>query len=131
MAKPISGEAYLVVGAFMTGFSVYVNTKRPFGVFIFVGAMLIVIGLIKKLGQKKKVDVEGERRARIYPAQNRENKSLHAQHVQHAQDAVSRTGYHAKTQHPQPNHKQRFCTNCGSRLRPDDRFCAHCGRKAG
>ena len=128
MAQPISGNMYLLIGAFITGFSIYLNTQRRFGVFIIVGAVMFLIGLVKKAGERNTSRREAAKhihhRART-PA-HRPAGSQHNQPMPHAHNAgqYPRHGSQAK----QGNAiNPRFCPNCGVSLGGRDRFCSQCG----
>jgi ABC-type nickel/cobalt efflux system permease component RcnA len=126
----IPGPVFIIVGAGMMLMSVFIGIKsgiiEKFALFIFVGAVFIVIGFFKVLLKEK-------RTAELH--------AHHAEHPHHAQHpapahAAPRQGahpHHAQhPQHAQHQHSQVVrCSGCGVKLHPLFKFCPNCGQKLG
>jgi len=117
MAK-IHGLAYLLIGIMIAAFSYYIdrNINKGFSFFIYIGLLMVIIGIIKLAAQWARNKKEAK------PAYH------HApqHHLRHAT-------YH-QTQHHQTGHAQRqhviYCQRCGAALRLSDNFCYNCGTRA-
>lgn len=112
----IHGIVYIIVGAFIAGFSYYVAwinegiDLQKFMLFIWTGAIFAVVGLskiiVRALSRPKKPKLAKEN----FP----HHQSLHQQ-----------------TQ-PEQRAEQsfiKFCSRCGSAVRHFDRFCYKCGSR--
>ena len=114
----IHGFVYLIVGAFIVGFSYYVTNVnenldlQKFMLFVWIGGIFVVIGLFKliagTLSRARKPKIAKENFPHHRPAQ---------QHAQHAQ------------QNQQSNQFIKFCSKCGSAVRHFDSFCYKCGSR--
>ena len=133
MAQPLSGNVYLIVGAFITGFSLYITMQpgRNFIIFIIVGCVMILIGLLKKLGEKNKEKKEVARRDNLFPQQ--QGHPAQAQHpyaersARQHQQAAAATRQAPAAQQARSHSK--YCSHCGAHLKAHDRFCSMCGSR--
>ncbi len=111
----ISGKIYIVIGAATIFLSYLVNTWRDtkaFSVFMVVGGIFFVIGIVK-----------------VWMKLNKHT-DLHDLHLQkgHFHSVEKATPPHMRrATEPSVSH---YCSKCGFPLRMHDIFCSHCGFKA-
>ena len=109
MAK-IHGLAYLMIGIMISVLSYYIdnNIKKGFSLFIYVGLLMMIIGVI--------------RLAAIW-VKNKKEKEAKQPMRQHAR-------IHAPQNAPRHTYNQlAYCSRCGADLNPSDNFCYNCGNR--
>ncbi len=112
MAK-LSGKLYFIVGLGVLLLSYLVNLTREnksFVIFMIVGAVFIVIGIIKEITSRTK-SIEAH--------------DIHLHHGTH-NPVSKKTPSQSKTT-ATVQHKINHCKNCGMKLRHYDHFCPNCG----
>jgi hypothetical protein len=125
---------YLIVGAFISGFSYYITTVnksltiQKFVLFIAVGVIFMLIGLfklsveaIRRNADKKELERD---MPKVAPKQQVHHQTQHTDHLQH--HAAHNPANQSTSQ---PMNAVKFCPNCGSVMRHFDTFCYKCGSR--
>ncbi len=104
MAK-IHGVAYLVIGFLIFAFSYYIdkNIKKGFALFIYVGLVMMIMGIMRLAKEKIKNKKETKTHQRLH-------------HTHH------------QPQHPYREHAV-FCPRCGTALSLSANYCYKCGNR--
>ena len=111
MAK-LSGKLYIIVGLGVVLLSYFVNLTREnksFVIFMIVGGIFIVFGVIREI------------------ASGRKSTASHETHLHHGthRPATKTHPAHRKT----VQHQIRYCRTCGTGVGASDVFCPRCGTK--
>jgi ABC-type nickel/cobalt efflux system permease component RcnA len=120
--KKIPASVFIIVGAGMILMSVFVGINMQdiakFSLFIFAGAIFILIGFFKIIIKQQKEAKHPHHRAH-HPAHKAKHKPHKPAHKHHP---------HAK--HPTAHHTQIIrCSNCHVKLHHMFKFCPNCGQK--
>jgi len=104
--------SYILVGTFVLILSIYVtkNTDNNFTIFAIVGAIMLVYGILKKLSEKRK-----------------KNSLLYQQRMQ--REAQQSQGFQGPVIRQNSRHGLAVCPYCGNHVRSMDRFCSNCGAR--
>ena len=119
----LSGKLYLVVGFAVLLLSWFVNRTREdkaFALFMNVGGIFILIGIVREIWFKGK------------STESHEHHLHHGTHHPgvHKAAAKARESRKAAATAKTITHKKaNYCSNCGITLKPHDMFCAGCGRR--
>lgn len=105
MAK-IHGLAYLIIGIVISALSYYIdkNIKKGFSLFVYVGLLMIIIGVMKL--------------AALYVKYKRETR-----------ETRQKPAYHAPLHHATRTYNALYCPRCGIASNPTDNFCYNCGQR--
>jgi len=147
MAK-INGLVYLAIGLVVMIAS-YLIDKEKFLLFIIIGAIMVMIGVVKIFAQSRKKKKERREKQSQHPASQMHHTQTHhqgnhpnMQHPMHRQQSHMHHPQHKV--HPgmnRPAHMQqapsgqqgsvnygyRQCSKCGKYAQGNDNFCSNCG----
>ena len=114
----IHGIVWIIVGVFLVGFSYFISGSgvdiQKFSLFIWTGAVFIVIGFVKAVIWIKSKPAKAKTHKENYP---------------HHRAKLNKEDNPVNQMHGQTNEFIKFCSSCGNAVRHFDRFCYKCGSR--